>query len=339
MSSNPGYVIQVGHYSPEKVVISVPTKEGNPGVNVAESFKTVGEYNIINRARVWGRRVLDNGKLAKDADKNDIVVEVTNKDYHGKIEFLDWGVAEQGAQAIEVRYLPQSLSLDVEYQDNIQKIKLDPEGKDGSAFLVLTAGRNTFDYKTQALLIQMYKVHPQNRDSKSKNPDPRIKGYTFWEVTDADSDKVSIAQSESKITSGNYVMALADKPNGLRNLMNVFVDNGVGFGDVNLLSVPTDIYKALLIFAEQRPGDFGLYINEFKKEISDCFEKAKSYKALDLTTAGTIGLMVNSKKEIMFDKVEGKEEGMLTWVLEHFLDDSIFDNVKKFKDACEKLKS
>lgn len=332
-----GYVIHVGHYAPQKAIISVPNKEGNPSVDVAEVYKTVGAHLLINRARVYARRVLTDGKPATDAKGDEQVLEVTDTRYRGKLEFLPWGSTKVGAQAIDLRYLAQSASLDVEYQDNIQKIKVDAEGKDGSAFLELEAGQNKFNYDTQALLIQFYQVHPQNRDSKSKNPDPKIKGFTYYEMTDALADTTSIAQSESRITAGNFVLGLSTKPESMRNLMDLFLNSKVEFGETNLLSIDKDIYKALLNLSEQKPGDFGKLINDFKKEISDNFEKAKAYKALDLTKAGTIGLIVGSKKEVIFENAEGKDDEMIDWVLENFLDAKVYNGVKKLKELCEKL--
>lgn len=332
-----GYVIQVGHYAPQEVIISVPNKDGNPSIDVAKSLKTVGAHLLINRARVWGRRVLDSGKLAT-ADGKEIVVEVTNTSYHGKIEFLKWGEAVLGAQAMDIRYLPQSMSLDVEYQDNIQKIKLDPSGKDDSGFIELTAGQNKFNTKTEVLKIQFLKVHPQNKNSESKNPDPKIKGYTYYEVTEASADTASIEKSESKIEAGILVKGLSNKIGSLRNLMELFIDGGVDFGETNLLSNDKDVYKALLIFADQKPEDFVFYTNEFKKVVSDNFEKAKSFKALDLTKAGVIGMLVDNKPQIVFDNVEGKDVEMLSWVLEHYLDESVYEKIKHLKVLCGNLK-
>jgi hypothetical protein len=336
MSKN-GYVIQVGHYAPQKVIVSVPTKDGNPSPDAIEAFGGVGVHQIINRARVWGRRVLDNGKLPVDEKGEEITCEVTTKNYHGKLEFLEWGKAVLGAQAIEIRYLTQSQSLDVAYQDNIQKIILDPEGKDGSAFIDLASGQNKYDYNKEALFITYLSVHPQNKDSKSKNPDPKIKGYMFHEVTDELADSTFIKQAESQIVAGAFVKELSVKPSSLKNLMSLFIDSGIDFGQVNLLSGDLDMYKALLQFAGERPSDFGLYIQNYKKEISDCFEKAKSYNALDLTKNGFIAMLIENKKDIVFEGIEGKGDDMLVSVLDNFLDSEIYEKSKRLKDLCKKL--
>ena len=334
-----GYVIQVGHYAKQKVIVAVPDKvTGNPTGDVIEAYGGVGVHNLINRGRVWARRVLDSGKLPVDAQtKQEITCEVTNKDYHGKLEFLEWGKAALGAQAIEIRYLPQSQSLDVDFQDNIQKIKLDPEGKDGSAFIELASGENKYDTNKDALFISYLQVHPQNKDSKSKNPNPNIKGFMFFEVTDELTDTAAIKQSEAKITAGTFVVGLSTKQGQLKNLLEIFLNKNVDFGETNLLSNDVDIYKALLKFAEDRPGDFGFFINEYKKELSDSFEKAKSYNALDLTKNGFIAMLVDNKPVIIYEGVEGKNNDMLDYVMANFLDNVIYERTKHLKVMCEKL--
>ncbi len=331
-----GYVIYVGHYTPQKVVISVPNKDGNPSANVAEAFKTVGIYPVINRSRVWARRVLDNGKLAKSTDGTETTVEVTTLNYHGKLEFLKWGDAKLGAQAIDIRFLPQSQSLDVDYQDNIQKIKLDAEGKDGSAFVELAPGENKYDYKKDALFITYLQVHAQNKDSVSKNPNPTIKGFTFYEVTSEIADSEFIKQEEASLTAGNFVKGLSADPSKLKNLLQLFLEKGVDFGDVNLLSTDLDIYKTLLQFAKVKPGDFGFFVNEYKKELSECFQKADACKALDITKDGFVALIIKNKPQIIFE-VEGKGDEMLVNVLNDFLNNTIFERTKHFKVQCDEL--
>lgn len=337
MSKN-GYVIQVGHYAPQKVIVATPDKTtGNPTGNIIEAYGGVGAHILINRARVWARRVMDDGKLAKGTDGGEMIVEVTTKDYHGKLEFLEWGKSALGAQAIEIRYLPQSQSLDTDYQDTIQKIKLDPEGKDGSAFITLSAGENKYDLNKGALFISYLQVHPQNKDSKSKNPNPNIKGFMFFEVTDEITDNAAIKQSEAKITAGSFVVGLSEKQGQLKNLLEIFIGRNVEFGNVDMLSNDLDMYKALLKFAEEKPGDFGFFINEYKKDLSDLFEKAKSYNVLDLTKNGFVGILIDNKPEMVYENVEGKKEEMLDYVMENFLDNVIYERTKHLKVMCGKL--
>lgn len=328
-----GYVIQVGHYNPQEAIVAYPDDRGRPKEDtIIKVQKTIGKVLIMNRARVYARRVDENLKMVQEAGK-DIVLEVTDKRYRGFLEFLDWGSDKLGAQAIDVMFLTNSQSLDYEYQRTIQK--LEPRNEDIQ--IELAPGENKFDYKTEALKIQLFKVHPQNRDSKSKNQDPSIKGFTYYEVTDEQTDKSYTKAKEASITAGAFVKEISTKPVQMRNLFEIFKGYGVEFGSVNHLSNDTEIYSALLKLTDQ-PGDFGANVNRYKQDLLDKFDLAKSYKALDLTKDGFIALTVDQKAVIAFEGAKGKGEKMIDWVLDNFLDDYVYSQSQYFKSLCAKLK-
>jgi len=312
------YVIHVGHHAPEKVIIAYPNRNGDPKGEVFETHKQVGSYFIMNRARVWCRRVLPSGKLPV-VDQVEQSLEVTDTRYKGNLEFLTWGDNKLGAQAIEIRFLTISSSIDYEYQRTVQKF--DPRIEEDTMHIELAPGENKFDTDKEVLKIQFLKVHPRNRDSVSKDPDPKIKGSDYYEVSDEQMDKTFVRNREAALVTGIFVQQLSTKPQSLRNLLEIFKGYGVEFGSVNHLSNPTDIYAALLKFADI-PGDFGAYVQRYKKELLDLFEYAKSFKALDLSKNGVIALLVNNKPEILLDKIEAKGDGMIDWVLENFADEA-----------------
>lgn len=331
-----GFVINVGHHQPEEVVISKPTAEGRPMEDAIRIQKTIGAYFLINRARVWARRVMPDGKPAKNGSGVEEVLEAQDTRYKGTLEFMDWGTNKTGAQAIEIRYLPQSLSLDYDYQKNIQKIEA--SGEDGGNQVQLGSGENKFDFNKEALFIQYLKVHPSNRDSKCKNPDPKIKGFIYYELTDEMVDRESIKQSEARIESGYFVKGLSAKPGSLRNLFDIFRSMGIDFGEINNLSNESDVYKALLKFAESAPAEFEHWITEYKKDLQDKFDWAKSHNALDLTKNGNIVIIVDNKKELIWDNAEGKGDQMIEWVITNYCDSSVYEKTRQFKSLCEKLK-
>lgn len=334
-----GYVIQVGHEQPQKVIVSIPNKEGNPGVNQREVFNEVGRHFLINRCRVWARRVTNDGGLGKDKDGKEISLEYHDPQYKGKLEFLKWGDDKLGAQAIECRFLKQSLSLDVDYQNWVQKITLDPNGEDGHAQLEFKAGRNEYDYKKDALLIQFLKIHAQNLNSPSKNPDPLIKGYVFREVTDDMSDSSVIKHIESKLDAGNFVKEVSANTQSLRNLFELLTGYGISFGDISSLSNDVDIYKSLLAYTEIDAVNFTANVDRYKKELSDCFVKADAYKVLDLTKNGFVAVIIDNKSEIIYEGAEGKNKEMLDWAMSNFLKPEVFEKTKRLKLICDqKLK-
>lgn len=336
-----GYVINVGHHAPQKVIIGFPDRAtGMPIGETFETVKQVGVYQIINRARVWCRRVMPDGKLPKNGDV-ETILEVNDPKYRGNLEFLKWGDAKTGAQAIEIRYIPMSSSLDYDYQRTVQKIETKVE--DGNDFLYLTPGENKFDPKSQALLIQMYKVHPQNRDSISKNPEPQLKGHTYFEITDENTDRTSIKRKEASLDAGLLVRELSNNEAQLKNLFEILSGYGAtaehpAFAGVDHLSNPTDVYKALLMYSELSPDQLIANIDRYKKELLDRFEWAKSFNALDTTKDGFIGLEVNGKPNIIWKEVPGKGNKMLDWVVNNFVNDEVYIQTKHFKSLCEKLK-
>lgn len=329
-----GYVIHVGSERPGEAIVSqVDKKTGNPTGPQMKRYIPVGSHLIINQARVWGRRYYMKGTTKVTDD-----VEFNTVGYKGEIEFLDWG--KEGGYALDVRYLPQSRSLDYEYQVNVQKIVVNIEQESEyvkGAHIVLSAGENKLDPKKHPILVMMLKVHPQNRDSKSKNPDPSIKGYRYYEVTDDDVDQTSIKFIETSIEAATIVKNLSTKPDQIRNLFKV-MGNREEFGDTNLLSGDAQIYKVLLEYANRNPTDFFYLIGEYKRGVEDAFRMATSYKALDLTKDGHIALEVNGKKHLIISDLKAKGEGMVQWILDHYYEDEVFMATQQFKELVTKLK-
>lgn len=326
-----GYVINVGNAKPAKAIVGqYDEKTGVPKGDTFERFISVGAHMMMNQARVWGVRTIG-GKIPSEP------VEVTDTKYKGELEFLEWG--NDKGYAIEIRYVPQSRSLDAEYQDVVQKLKIDKEKGIESIFpqLKLSSGQNKFDNQKQALLIKFLKVHPGNRESRSKNPDPEIKGHQFYEVTDDMVDKISIESRESNIEAGVIIKELANDASGLRNIFEILGDRPE-FQGTTLLDKDREIYKVLLRFTETNASDFFYLIKEFKKEVSDNFEKLKSYDAIDLTKNGFVVIQIEGKPIMLWDDAEGKGDEMILWALENYYTEKVYDKLKLVKQLITKLK-
>lgn len=338
-----GYVIHAGSHAPEKVLISHVNKDsGEPtGVERFEAYITNGAQLLLNNYMAWGRRIREGerdkktGKIVAEAFERS-PIEITDNKYQGDIEFLEYG--DVNGQAIQCRYLKQSRSLDYEYQANVQKIRVDAEGKDGTAFIELRTGENKFDYKKEGLFITYLKNHPQNRDSKSKNPDPTIKGHVFSEITDDMVDKTSIDNMEAALDAGYFVKSLSNDEKSISNLFDI-LGRRDEFGETTQLSNPTEIYKVILKFAQEKPNEFNGLIGAFKKKFSDAIELAKSFNALDLTKDGTIGLLLEGKKTIAFERVEGKGDAMLEDVFNNFATEKYYSKINSFITVVKKISS
>lgn len=336
-----GYSIQVGQHGPSEVTVGHPNKSGFPTEESYQVLKQTGAHLLINSTRVWARRVMPDGKLPL-VDGSEIALEVTDTRYKGRLEFLEWGSNKVGAQAIHCRFLPQSSSLDYEYQKNVQKIETRIE--DGSDYLQLTPGENKFDTEKEALKIQFLKIHGQNRDSISKNPDPQLKGYIYYELTEKGADKSFVDHKEKALDAGLFIKSISVNEQSLINLFEILLEyrkaNGQNFGEVDMLSRPTDIYSMLLKYSDTDPVELMKFIDRYKKELIDKFEMAKAFKALDLDKDGFIGFIDQTgKKTPVWSNVKEKGNKAIDWVIENFVQDDVYKATKHFISLCSKLTS
>lgn len=327
-----GYVIVVGRERPEKVITAAWDKQTQQPIgDQFETFKSVGSHLLINQIQVWGRRVARDkeGKLVKRAR-----VEVTDTDYKGDIEFLKWG--DEKGYMVTTRYLAQSNSLDMAYQDQIQKIKIDAQNpRDISdSHIELVSGENKFDYKSQNLLITHLKVHPMNRMSESKNPKPSIMGEVYYEKVSMKSDSL-IAQLESGLDAAFIVKSASKDMKAVRNLFEIMGTQEF-FGETDALSIDNDIYTILLAFAQSHPDIFFTHVNSFKKQVSDDFEKAKVFDIVDLTKDGVISISKGGKKEPLIEGTKGKGEDMIVWALENYYLTEVYEKLKYLHSEVDK---
>lgn len=329
------YVIVVGRERPAEAIVATVKPDGTPmGSNHLKRYISVGQHLLANVCSVWGRRVID-GRPLLNTEGAKIPIEFNTVGYAGEVEFLKYG--DPKGHSITVRYLKRSRSLDVEYQDNVQKIKIDMEkGADGSAQIDLDAGENKYDDKKDALFIQYLKVHPQNRDSVSKNPNPEIKGYSFYEVTDENINTQSIERKEASLNAGFIVKSVSNKSEDLKALLKI-IGKREELEGLDHLSKPKQIYEGLLNFAISKPNDFSSLLNNYKKKISDSFSKAKSYNVLDLTKDGHIAIVVNNKPHLIWSDLKGKGEKMIDIVFEDYLDSENYKKTTSFIELVEKL--
>lgn len=166
------FTIIAGRKEPVQVEYGTLNKAtGMPNPNAQKGSIALGKILVLNYARVWGKRIAEPSD-AKVKIEKDAKVAVTDPHYKGKIEFLEWGAA--GGEVIEVRFLPHSNTLDKQYQDTVQKLRIDDER---DIYIKLEQGLNDFDRVTQPLLVQMLEVHTDNADSTSR--DPMVQSYDY----------------------------------------------------------------------------------------------------------------------------------------------------------------
>jgi hypothetical protein len=332
-----GYVVYFGQENstpPPPAIVAQPNKRGEPTGEQMERYVQVGTNQLINQARVWARRVIGKPgeKETKTALPDGGEIQFNTVGYRGELEFLEWGTGN--GHAIEIRYLKQSTSLDFDYQEQVQRLKLDPNTF--SPFIEFKSGKNEFDNKKEALLIQFLKVYPRNRDSVYKNPDPQVKGYSYYEVTDEHVDRTSIKRIEGGAEAVTIVKDLSARPEKLRNLFKILGKSKIG--GATILSGDLEIYKSVIEYADEKPTEFFALIDAYKKGVMDDFEKAKSYKVLDLTKDRHIALIIDSKPVLITSEAEGKGEKMINWMIENCYEEEVYKATQILKEVVSKLK-
>ena len=294
-----------------------------------------GDIGFPNRTEAWGRRVV-NGKSPEDGEK----VEVTDKDYNGKIEFLPWG--HQDGMLIVCRYLKGYSTLDQQYQNLVlnadENIRDTDESSADAYFLRLQTGENVFNEKdTDPYFVQMLKISGYNSNSVSKSPD-----YTnsmFHEKREIEESTVVEKNIDAKFEALKIVNeAVSDNSySKLRNLHMIVRDL------LNEEVKDEYLSSAMKGLADSDARAFMDRIESHKIMLSKTLEMARSYQLFDLTTDGVIVANVPtksgaSKKEIIGEDIHGKKDSMIDWVFSNFLDKKASDVAFRIKQITDKIK-
>ena len=278
-----------------------------------------GDVGFPNMTEAWGVRLTKDGKVPSSP------LSVTDNNYDGKIEWLEWG--DKRGCAIVARWLSGYNTLDYQYQKLV--LRADDKLKDSfeDAFIVLQTGINEVE-SNNTLKLQHLRIHNQNRDSKSKNPE--CYSYMFFEKNEEveqekaakDIDKkfeaISIVKKAAKDTSLN---ALRSVKTAVSKMIAEEVED-------------EKLYTTLLNLADSDPDAFIGQVDEYKKFMSNTFVKAQSFKLLDLTKEGTI-LAGKDQKEIIGKDIPAKGDKMIEYILENWYEEQpnkIFYSIKAITD-------
>lgn len=330
--NNDKYVIVAG-YDDRPEFLEAQTIEKGTGQTSVIGEKRLYELppadcGIPNRTECWGRRVID-GKPRSNTKP----INVTDNDYKGEIEIMPWN-AKDGYPII-LRYLRGYQTLDMHYQDLVlhadKNISTDDETSGDIYFLRLTSGVNVFDNDADPFLKQILKAHAYNKNSKSKNPNRS--SFMFWEKDESKDESKEAKTISAKFEALTIVNEASSDNSGskLKNLYFLLGENAeTGLKDERLFSY-------LSKFADTTPEIMLREINAYKLSVSQAYEKAKSYKLIDLTRDGFIALgEVN--KEIVGEKIPGKGEEMMEWVHANILDEKAFNVAFKLIQITDKIK-
>jgi hypothetical protein len=325
------YSIYVGAKRPATALVGFLEKNQGQAITkgeVKEIPLEVGAHGFSNYSKVWGRRVIEG------QEKSDKLVNVEDPNYKGSIQFLKYG--DSKGHFLEIRYLDTCASLDLQYQTLRLRIAIKPD--EDKWYIKLPAGENRFDPKKDGTFIQFLQVHHMNKQSKSKSPNAI--GTMYEEINEDTIDETNIKVRESKGDAIFLVKNAANKAGQIKNLLIAVGTIPMEGKRIDIRASEREIYDGLMEMADTDPQFLLDRVDNFKRQVSDCFEKAKAYKVIDLTKHGQIAIEDGGKKEILLDKVDGNgnEEKILLYLYENFLNEDIFKALARLKDVCDKIK-
>lgn len=329
--SKESYVIEAGATDrPETVEVGRIEKGTGQTILVGETAKILSkraDIGIPNYTEAWGVR------LDKDGNIPEKPIDVKNVNYTGQIKELTWG--DKRGSVIICRWLEGYPSIDKLYQDLVlnasSNIRDDDESSAKAFYIRLQSGDNFFDPEADKYLTQMLRVHYLNGSSKSRNPG--VSQQMYVEVADATEQKNAVTYNAKFEALKLVNEASTDNTLGkLKNLLSI----------VNIIGTEepkdSDLLRYLSYLADTKTDLFLAQVELYKRELSDMFEKAKSYKAIDLTKDGIISAGVTKSEPLNIGKeIPAKKEKMLDWLMDNFLDTNAADIILKLKQITDKL--
>jgi len=255
-----------------------------------------GYTSIPNYSYVWGKQV-----KSKD-DKPT-----------GEIQFMEYG--EPGGVELAIRYLKNTTSLDVIYQ-NLVNLKV----RDEDTQIVLQVGINEFDVNQDAQLIKMLKNHTFNKDNKSRNP---RKTVLFEEFNGNErSEKISSKISKQR-EAEDYVLNAEATETGLSVLADIF--------GLEVRAHNSTLYDALIEKAQNDAENFLNVINERKERMLEVLSFASEKGLLVSEEGGEIQLKENlaAKAKPVLPGILLEGDNLPVFLLDRFSDAEIFDLITK----------
>lgn len=323
------YIILAGDTERPATVIGQHLEKGSgqtamaQGGQVHQYILQKQDIGIPNYTQAWGMRIIEEGKTPTNP------IDVKDPKYKGQIKFLKWG--DKDGYLIACRYLEGYQTLDVQYQDLVlnasQTIKVDDASSADVFFIRLTSGENIFDEDAHRYMCQMLKIHSYNQNSDFKNPS----NYN-WLFAEKNTEELKSDTIFNKQFEALKIVNEAAQDNGLTRLKNLRqVLNQI----LPLEIKDEELYRTLSETANQSPELVLGQVGNYKKGLSNTYEKLKSYKAIDLTKDGFVGA---GKEDKNVFEAEGKGEAMLTWLLANFLEEKVWATNFELTQIADKLK-
>jgi hypothetical protein len=273
----------------------------------------------MNYARVWAKRVAEPNDPKVKINGS---VSVSDPAYKGKLEFMKWGA--DGGEVVEIRYLPHSNTLDKQYQDNVQKLRINEER---DVYIALEQGLNDFDSATQPLLVQMLKVHGYNQSSESK--DPSLIDWDYVEFSPSTRAK----SREAAIVARNEATAIVINAKGKTADLKVL---GTLFGE-NARQQDEVLYENLLDKAEADPQRFLETITDFKNVLYLTVTDALQADIIRVAN-GTVSIRENNRDVELVKDLEGEGNNQIADLIQKAYQPQVYEAFLKMRTALEGYK-
>jgi hypothetical protein len=316
------YTILAGRKEPAKVLQGALSKSsGQPTGDVQKVSVVVGAIVLPNYSRVWGRRIASGSRGDSKS------MQVTDRAYTGEIEFLVWG--DPKGEAIEIRYLRQSQSLDKQFQEQIQKLKPADNGDD--AFINLQQGLNNFSEREEKMKALMLKHHTLNYSNPSR--DPSNNDYDFVEYDSKSRNKSRVEKLSIKNEVNNFVLSLRDD-NGNPDSSKVRILAAI----FNLDSQLDDgvLLEKILDKGEDMPVEFLKTITDYKHKVDILLEDAVDMKVIEFKK-NSVMVIEDEKTTTLLRDIEGADEkDQRIWLVQQVLANvTVYDAMVRLEKAFE----
>lgn len=304
------YTIMVGGEPPADVLYGNLNKDSmQPDEGTVKGKIQLGVVGIPNYSNVWALRLVDQKTKAPN----------------GQLEFLKWGTDKEkdGQQAgvVEIRYLPNSQSLDKQYQTLTQKII--PKDDSPINEISLLLGLNKFDYKNQGQLIKMLKYHTFNGDNPSRDPNNTNIQYVEYNPSDRIQSKTRAINTRR--LAEEYVMNCEEDDKALACLADIF--------EMNLKDTDEILYNQLLELATETPDRFILIMQTKRDELKAALQSAHESGFADFATPLEVSLRNGSKKDLLIEGMETFDtvEDKVNYLVKNFEDPRYYEALIKIK--------
>jgi hypothetical protein len=306
------YTIVVGGAAPADVLYGDLNKDTmQPDENTVKGKIQLGVVGIPNYSNVWGIKLVD----------------PKTKNPNGQIEFLKWGTEKekdgQNAGVVEIRFLPNSNSLDKQYQTLIQKLTV----KDDSPYneISLPLGINKFDYNDKKMLIEMLKHHTFNSDNPSRDPDNT--NVQYMEYNPSDKIKNKTRSINTRRLAEEYVMNCEFDEKALACLANVF--------ELNAKDTDEMLYNQLLDKATDNPDHFILVLQTKRDNAKLALITAHENGFVDFTQPGEVVMRDGNKKITLIEgmdlSLETSVEDKINHLVKNYVLPEYYEGIMKIQ--------